>query len=391
VRQRRGLATAVALAAVAAGGAPAAHAGDGRPRWDTRVLALVPPPGFPARAYVAPDGRIYEGTYENPAGDGVPSRVFEYTGDGTLLRSWTVQGQDLSQGHGVQVATSDARGRLVLLDKAPARALLLDLRTGAQTTYATFADVPDMLGNAPEPDYGAWAPDGSLYVGDYQQGVVWRVPPGGGAAQVWLDDPLLQGGMFGTAGLVLEPGGRSLLVAQGSESGGLGGGDPSSGRLLRVQIEPDGKAGPVAQLWESRPADAPDGIALARSGRIYVALVGPTNQIAVVNPDGSEAERFPQTPFAGDDGSPVPFDSVSSVMFLGTRLIVAQQSYEQGNPAHQAILDVEAGEEGVPEAIPPNAGLRPGEQVVKAARRKGHRGRRHRRRHRRRAPRPSMH
>jgi sugar lactone lactonase YvrE len=391
VRARVGIALALA-ATIAATVAPAARAGDGRPRWDTRVLALVPPPGYPARAYVAPNGRIYEGTYENPAGDSVPSRVLEYTGDGALLRSWTVQGQDLTQGYGVQVATSDALGRLVLLDKAPARALLLDPRTGEQTTYATFADIPDTLGQTPEPDYGVWGPDGSLYVGDYQQAVIWRVPPGGGQAQVWLADPQLDGGMFGTAGLALEPDGHTLLIAQGSEAG-LGAGNPTTGRLFSLTIAPDGKPGPLRQLWESRPADAPDGIALAASGRIYVALVGPTNQIAVVNPDGSEAERFPQTPFTGDNGSPVPFDAVSSVMFLGTRLIVAQQSYEQGNAAHMAILDVEAGEGGVPELIPPNAGLRPGEQqMVRSARASPRRTRQTRPRHRaRRHRRPARH
>ncbi len=117
---------------------PAAAEAD-RPRWDTRALATVPPPGFPARAYVAPNGRIYEGTYDNPSGDTVPSRVFEYLADGTLLRSWTVQGQDLSQAHGIQVATSDAQGRLVLLDKAPARVVKLDPRTG-RSDVSTFAD-----------------------------------------------------------------------------------------------------------------------------------------------------------------------------------------------------------------------------------------------------------
>ena len=66
---------ALALALLAAALPAAAHAD--RPRWDTRVLATVPPPGFPARAYVAPNHRIYEGTYDNPAGDTVPSRVFE--------------------------------------------------------------------------------------------------------------------------------------------------------------------------------------------------------------------------------------------------------------------------------------------------------------------------
>ena len=56
--------------------------------WGLGILALIPSPGFPARAYVAPNGRIYEGSYDNPAGDSVPSRVLEYTGHGALLRSW---------------------------------------------------------------------------------------------------------------------------------------------------------------------------------------------------------------------------------------------------------------------------------------------------------------
>ena len=54
----------------------------------------------------------------------------------------------------------------------------------------------------------------------------------------------------------------------------------------------------------------------------------------------------------------MPFDSPSSARFLGTRLIVAQQSYVMGDPAHQAILDVEAGEPGLAELIPRNAGLK---------------------------------
>ena len=35
-----------------------------RPRLDTQVFALVPPPGFPARAYVAPN----QGAWRVPAG-----------------------------------------------------------------------------------------------------------------------------------------------------------------------------------------------------------------------------------------------------------------------------------------------------------------------------------
>jgi len=328
--------------------APAASA-QPRPRWDTKVLALVPKPGFPAHAYVHPNGRIYEGTYTNPNGDSVPSRLFEYDGDGTLLRSWTVEGQNLDQPHGVQAATSDARGRIVLLDKSPPRLLLLDRGTGAQLPYASFS-------GATIPNYAAWGPDGSLYVTDYELPILWRVPPGGGTPEPWLqDDRLDGGGEFGTTGIELGADQGSLFVTQQSEAGGAAG-NPTTGRLFRVPIGGDGKPGAMTQVWESDPFDGPDGFGIARSGNFYIANLA-SNQIVVVGPGGNEIERFPSAPQSGENGSSVPFDSPSNVSFLGTRAIVAQQSFFAGDPAHQAILDVETGEEGLPELIPANAGL----------------------------------
>lgn len=320
---------------------------DAREKWDTQVLALVPSPGFPAHAYVHPGGRIYAGTYDNPSGDTVPSRVFEYDGAGTLLRSWTVRGQDLSGPHGVQAATSDARGRLVLLDKSPPRALLLSRRTGRQTAYAAFPA-------GAIPNYAAWGPDGSLYVTDYGQPILWRVPPGGGEPEAWLTDPRLEGDEFGATGLALAADRSTLFLAMQSQAGGAAG-NPATGRIWKVPIAAGGKPGPMEQFWESRPVDGPDGFAIARSGAIYVTLLA-SNQIAMIGPDGVEQDRFPDQPGSGENGSSVPFDSPSSARFLGTRLIVAQQSYVAGDRAHQAILDVEAAEPGLAELIPRNAG-----------------------------------
>ncbi len=326
-----------------------------RDRFDTRVLAVVPRPGFPAHAHVHPNGRIYAGTYDNPSGDTVPSRVFEYDGDppsggqaATLLRSWTVEGQDLTQPHGVQAATSDARGRIVLLDKSPPRILLLDRSTGAQIPYASF-------GAGSIPNYAAWGPDGSLYVTDYGRPILWRVPRGGGTPEPWLQDDRFDGGDFGATGLALAADQSTLLVAVQSQAGGAGG-NPSTGRIFRVPIGADGRPGTMTQFWESRPADGPDGFTIAQSGTVYITLLA-SNQIAVIGPDGTERERFPTAPGSGDNGSSVPFDSPSSARFLGTRLIVAQQSFFAGDPNHWAILDVEAGEPGLPELIPPSAGL----------------------------------
>jgi sugar lactone lactonase YvrE len=313
-------------------------------RWTTKVLALVPRPGFPACAFVHPNGRVYAGTYDNPSGDTMRSRVLEYTGEGVLLRSWTMQGQILDTPHGVQVATSDKRGRLVVLDKNPPRVVFLDMRTGAQKTYAAFPG--DAI-----PNYAAWGPDGSLYVSDYGQPVMWRIPRGGGKPLEWLRDARLDGGEFGATGLALRADQESLLVGVQSQAGLGTLTNPATGRLFVVPIGGDGKPGQMTQFWESGAADGPDGFAIAESGNVYVALLV-SNQIAVVGPDGKERERFPTQRLSGENGSPVPFDSPSSAKFLGTRIMVAQQSYFSGDATHQAVLDVETGEKGLAELIP---------------------------------------
>ncbi len=184
---KRRVVVAVLLAVLGPGAALASA----RARGDVSVLAQVPSPGYPALPHVV-GSDIYEGTYTNPAGDSQPSKVYEFSAAGQLLRSWTVQGQNLSQPHGVQVAANDALGRLLLLDRTSGRIIRLDPATGGQTLYARVPDLPTcppggggecspaLIDQPPMPDYAAWAPDGSLYVTDYQQAVIWRIPPGGG-------------------------------------------------------------------------------------------------------------------------------------------------------------------------------------------------------------------
>jgi len=357
VRRAAAACAAAALLLPAAAGA--------RDKWDTKVLAKVPKPGFPAHPYVDPQGRIWEGTYVNMFGDALQSRVFEFGADGALLRNFSIPGQDLSSEHGIQVATSDATGRLVLLDRTPSRALILDPETARITEYARFHELapcgPTAAGECSatrgdEPvfaNYAAWGPDGGLYVTDYHQATIWKVPPGGGTPIVWLTDPLLDGGAFGTAGIWLLPDRRTFLISQALS---ISAGSLTNGYLYKVAIKDDGTPGAITKLWESDPADLPDGFAVAKSGNIYIANVGLTAQLAQIAPDGTEVARFPQTPLTGDNGSPVPFDSPSGLFFRGTSLIVANQSAVFGDVKNQALLDVEAGEEGQPEYIPPNAG-----------------------------------
>jgi sugar lactone lactonase YvrE len=248
----------------------------------------------------------------------------------------------------------------------------LDPRTGRQRTWATFADVPTcssagapqecsntLADNPPEPDYAAWLPDGSMVVTDYAQQLLWRVPPGGGRARVWLNDLQLDGEEFGPAGIVLRPNHRSLLLMV-SASIGVNDPDPdrtaARGALYRIRIDSSGHPTDLARLWRSGPGEAPDGFALARSGHVYVALSGPAgNAVAELarGPLGHwhEVWRVPGTAVDGAT-QPVPWDTPTSAQFLGDRLLVTNQAYFTGNTADMVVFDVAVGERAAPSYRP---------------------------------------
>ena len=301
----------------------------------------------------------------------------------------------------MQVAANDARGRLLLLDKTSGRIIRLDPQTGGQTLYSQVPDLPlcsssaagtpcspAPIDQAPMPDYAAWGPDGSLYVTDYQQAVIWRIPPGGGPARIWLADRRLDGGPFGTACITMMPDGHTLLFDQAS-NGGLG--DPHAEHRQALHggdRAPTAVRGRCISCGRAGPADAPDGCALARSGHIYVALVGASNQVVELSSTGQELARFGQQ-YTGANDSAVPFDSPSGVVFLGTQLLIANQSYFAGTPTNQVVLDLETGEPGQPVYVPAKAGLPPAAGGKPPATK--HRRHRRRRRHRPRRHRKASH
>jgi sugar lactone lactonase YvrE len=173
---------------------------------DVRVFAHVGFPGQPEPIAIGPDGYVYVGTNQENRGIGsrVPSRIFVYDRHGRVVRQEVIRGQDLSRSHGIIGLIFDGSGLLYVLDRStPARVIRLDPTTGKQTTFATFSDVPLCSAGRisdcsytptdapPGPDVGSFAPDGTLYVTDLEQGLIWKVPRRGGHAKVWFTDPRL--------------------------------------------------------------------------------------------------------------------------------------------------------------------------------------------------------
>ena len=354
--RRRALTLATVVAAVCACTTPA-HAAD-RAKGNTTLFAPVPAPGSPEPVVIAPGGTVYTATLNAESGDTkAPSKVFAFTPDGKLGRTYDIKGQDLSQEHGLTGMAMDADGFLYIGSLAPPVIYKLDPRTGEQTTYATLRDVPvcsdtvtsdcskasqDMK---PWPDYIVIAPDGSIYETDSLQALIWKVPPGGGKGQVWMTDSRLQSLIgppaFGPSALKLGPDHRTLWFT--TVEGPTGDGDPTAGRIWRVPIHDDGTPGPLNQFYVAQSADAPGGMGFAKSGDIYVSLTG-SNAIAQIGPDGKEKARFPD-PVTNMTFAP-PLDGPIDVAFRGNSLLVANSGFVSNNASSFAILDVFVGEPG---------------------------------------------
>src|SRR5947209_2520542 len=187
--------------------------------------------------------------------------------------------------------------------------------------------------------------------------------------------------MLWTACSLLMPDHNALLFDQASNGdAAAGAAKPITGKLYEVGIEPGDKPGNITQLWESGPADAPDGCQLAQSGDVYVALAGASNQIVELDSGGHELARFGQQ-YSGSNNSSVSFDTPSGLAYAGTDLIVANQAYIDGSTANMALLNVETGEQGAATYVPPNAGYLsvPAHHKVHRKKHRRHRRPRHRR------------
>jgi len=101
----------------------------------------------------------------------------------------------------------------------------------------------------------AVGPDGTAYVADTRLATVLMLKPGAKALEVAAKDPLLAG----ADGLAF--GDKTTLYVN----------SVTAGKLLRVDLGPDGKSKKVTELKLSRPLDRPDGMRAIGTHRLLLA------------------------------------------------------------------------------------------------------------------------
>lgn len=285
------------------------------PLGTSTLFAHVPFPGYP-EGIVVNEGTVY---VSGPAAFGFSqaSTIFAYDlHSGALIRTITIQGQ---QGpvKAISCMVVDANDNLYVLDETQG-VLKINLQSGQQSVYAApFYPVFQSAYNPPAPlliNDLAFDKNGNLYVTDSFQATIWRVPPGGGAPQVWFQGSQIDG-PFGPNGLRVSPDGSLVYFDVTFNAAG-------AGVIYTLPTVDHPQSSDLKMFHTYTPGAGPDGFAFGKSGALYVALAG-YSQISVLAADGTETARYsgpavdpvhPGSPLAWANPANIAFDNHGNIL-----------------------------------------------------------------------------
>ena len=169
--------------------------------------------------------------------------------------------------------TFDRRNRLYVnisaCDPANSGIWKVDTSTGALEQLAVAPSNSTLNGL----EYQA----GFLYAADTNLGVVWRVPVGGGALELWSEDPLLQ-----APPVLFGPGPNGIRFFRGEIYVAVS----NAGTVVAIPVEPGGSAGTGRVAATLPPGPGCDEFAFDVRGSIY-CTTDPSNTVVRLDPDGT--------------------------------------------------------------------------------------------------------
>lgn len=319
------------------------------------TFAPVPAdPGFPEGVVVHGNSVFVSGPARfGTAGTG-PSAIQVYNRkSGALEQTILVSGEALAFEHALSNMAVDGAGRIYALSTQ--LGLIRFTKQGHQYVQSSYgAPLPDLptCSAAPAPcsptlvdappiiNDIAFDPQGNAYVTDSLQATIFRYAPGGGAAAIWFQSPLLEGGgfiPFGTNGVRLNPARSHVYFAVSTSAV-----NPAQGTIYRLPLTAQPSAAQLEVFHTYTGSELPDQLAFGARGDLYVSLAL-ANQISVLAPDGSETVRISSA--AGDA---IPLDNPAAVAFdsRSKSLLIANHALLSGNPAHFAVLQAAVGDPG---------------------------------------------
>ena len=282
--------------------------------WDrgTVTTFAVLPAGSsgPEGLEVGPDGRVYVTTFgfTSQGSASGPGQLFVFDARGGLERQVSISG---SSPHLLGLRFQPVTGSLLVIDFGGGKVLQVDPVSGASSPFMTLPPALPHSGAGVGLNDLTFDRQGSVYVSDSFQGVVWKTGPAGGVATVWVDDPLLRTtGVppFGANGLRFNRHETSLFVANTGDD-----------TIVRVPAE-DGIAAGVPTVF-TNSINGADGLVIDEEDNLWVAA-NQADEIVVVDPTGRAIAKLGDFDGVSARGTPVHLLFPASLRFSQKDLLV---------------------------------------------------------------------
>lgn len=283
-------------------------------------------------------------------------RVFDRK-TGALATTINVAGEALAFEHALSNVAVDGQGRIYALSTQ--LGLIRFTKQGQSFVQSSYgaplpdlprcADVapgiacsPTLVDTFPIGNDIVFDDDGFAYVTDSLQATVFRYAPGGGAAQIWFQSALFEGGgffPFGTNGIRLDPEREHAYIVVTTSATA-----PNVGTIYRLPLVNAPTAADLEVVHAYTANEAPDQLAFDTCGKLYVSLAL-SNQISVLAPNGTELTRYQSAP-----GDAIPLDAPAAIAFDSRTksLLIVNHAIFSANPAHFAVLRMYVGNPGNP-------------------------------------------
>jgi sugar lactone lactonase YvrE len=320
------------------------------PLGDSQVVAPVPSPGYPEGIATRGNRFYVSGPAAFIPGSSGSAYVNAYDiSTGALITTYPITITNPYAGmSAASCAAFGPDGKLYVIEPFVG---IVRMNLGTGNTQSVYSQFPPSPAGASLLNDLAFAEDGSLYVTDSFAGRIYRIPPGGGAPEVWFTDSRLAGDPaipFGVNGIRIDKNNKQLYVSVTAENVTL------DGVIYRLPLVANPTATDLVEFHRYGSdfgPQAPDGIAFGKSGTLYVALAG-ASHISVLDPDGNEVDRY-SGPAANLGGSldPLPWANPANIAFDDHKealLVTNHASLVPYDPRLFTVFDVVVGDTGQP-------------------------------------------
>lgn len=256
------------------------------------TFATLPAGATPSEGITTgPDGNVYVTTFgfppNVPGGATDPGRLITFDRHGNLIRQVVIAG---ASPHLLGLAFHPTTKELLVLDFGAGKVLRVNPTSGASSVFSNIGTSSGL--NALTFDAA-----GNVYVSDSSQGIIWRIPPGGGSASPWVMSPLLTtSGLppFGANGVAFNNAGNALFVA-------------NTGNDSIVRIPVSGGAAGTAEVF-TNSINGADGVIIDADDNLWVAA-NQSDELVVVDKTGKVIAKL------GDFDGIDPHGAVRGLLF----------------------------------------------------------------------------